>query len=100
MNHGLNLPVKPCWTATSEMISQRLIRAVLDAACRENVDSVGTIDKVKAGLTPLAMLLATVGGVMMIPIDFGHSVIASAFYRRAAWCRRHRRAGRPVGWSK
>lgn len=50
----------------------------LDAACREMWTQLGTMDKVKAGLTPLAMLLATVGGVMMIPIDFGHSVIASA----------------------
>ncbi len=50
----------------------------LDAACREMWTQLGAIDKVKAGLTPLAMLLATVGGVMMIPVDFGHSVIASA----------------------
>jgi hypothetical protein len=32
----------------------------------------------KAGLTPLAALMATVGGVLMIPIDFGTTVIASA----------------------
>jgi len=34
--------------------------------------------KLKAGLTPLAALLATVGGVLMIPVDFGTTVIASA----------------------
>jgi hypothetical protein len=50
----------------------------LDAACREMWTQMGAIDKMKAGLTPLAALMATVGGVLMIPIDFGTTVIASA----------------------
>ncbi|MGV3484294.1 MAG: hypothetical protein ACO1RT_07740 [Planctomycetaceae bacterium] len=50
----------------------------LDAACREMWAQLGTTEKVKAGLTPLAMLLATVGGVLMIPVDFGTTVVASA----------------------
>jgi len=50
----------------------------LDAACRDMWAQLGTSEKVKAGLTPLATLLATVGGVLMIPIDFGTTVIASA----------------------
>ena len=50
----------------------------LDAACREMWSQLGTMEKVKAGLTPLATLLATVGGVLMVPIDFGTTVIASA----------------------
>lgn len=51
----------------------------LDAACREMWLQVPMGQKLKAGLTPLAALLATVGGVLMIPIDFGAThVIASA----------------------
>lgn len=50
----------------------------LDAACREMWAQLDTMEKVKAGLTPLATLLATVGGVLMIPVDFGTTVIASA----------------------
>jgi len=50
----------------------------LDAACREMWAQLGTVEKVKAGLTPLAALLATVGGVLLIPLDFGTTVIASA----------------------
>ncbi len=38
-----------------------------------------THKKLAAGLTPLAAMLATFGGVMMIPIDFGTThLIASA----------------------
>lgn len=50
----------------------------LDAACREMWAQLDTTQKVRAGLTPLAMLLATVGGVLMIPVDFGTTVFASA----------------------
>lgn len=50
----------------------------LDAACREMWAQMGAVEKMKAGLTPLATLLATVGGVLMLPIDFGTTVIASA----------------------
>ncbi len=50
----------------------------LDAACREMWAQLGTKEKMKAGLTPLAMLLATFGGALMVPVDFGATVFASA----------------------
>jgi len=50
----------------------------LDSACREMWLQVPMGQKLKAGLTPLAALLATVGGVLMIPVDLGTTVIASA----------------------
>ena len=51
----------------------------LDEAVRQMWKEIPTHQKLAAGLTPLAALLATFGGVMMIPIDFGAShLIASA----------------------
>ena len=51
----------------------------LDEAVRQMWKEIPTHQKLAAGLTPLAALLATFGGVMMIPIDFGAThLIASA----------------------
>ena len=51
----------------------------LDEAVREMWREVPTHKKLAAGLTPLAAMLATFGGVLMIPIDFGAThLIASA----------------------
>lgn len=51
----------------------------LDDAVREMWREVPTHKKLAAGLTPLAAMLATFGGVMMIPFDFGTThLIASA----------------------
>ncbi|MCH1495985.1 MAG: hypothetical protein L7U72_12195 [Rubripirellula sp.] len=51
----------------------------LDEAVRQMWKEIPTHQKLTAGLTPLAALLATFGGVMMIPIDFGAThLIASA----------------------
>ncbi|MGI9474296.1 MAG: hypothetical protein ACR2NZ_22335, partial [Rubripirellula sp.] len=51
----------------------------LDDAVREMWSEVPTHKKLAAGLTPLAAMLATFGGVLMIPIDFGAThLIASA----------------------
>lgn len=51
----------------------------LDDAVREMWAEVPTHKKLAAGLTPLAAMLATFGGVLMIPIDFGTThLIASA----------------------
>ncbi len=51
----------------------------LDEAVRQMWSEVPTHKKLAAGLTPLAAMLATFGGVMMIPIDFGTThLIASA----------------------
>ncbi len=51
----------------------------LDDAVRQMWREVPTHKKLAAGLTPLAAMLATFGGVMMIPIDFGTThLIASA----------------------
>ena len=51
----------------------------LDKAVRTMWDEVPTHKKLAAGLTPLAAMLATFGGVLMIPIDFGAThLIASA----------------------
>jgi hypothetical protein len=51
----------------------------LDEAVRQMWREVPTHKKLAAGLTPLAAMLATFGGVLMIPIDFGTShLIASA----------------------
>lgn len=51
----------------------------LDEAVRHMWREVPTHKKLAAGLTPLAALFATFGGVMMIPIDFGTThLIASA----------------------
>lgn len=51
----------------------------LDDAVRQMWREVPTHKKLAAGLTPLAALLATFGGVLMIPIDFGTThLIASA----------------------
>lgn len=53
--------------------------ARLDSAVRQMWKEIPTHKKLTAGLTPLAALLATFGGVMMIPIDFGAThLIASA----------------------
>lgn len=51
----------------------------LDEAVRQMWREVPTHKKLAAGLTPLAAMLATFGGVMMLPIDFGAThLIASA----------------------
>jgi hypothetical protein len=51
----------------------------LDEAVRQMWSEVPTHKKLAAGLTPLAAMLATFGGVLMIPIDFGAThLIASA----------------------
>jgi len=51
----------------------------LDEAVGQMWREIPTHQKLAAGLTPLAALLATFGGVMMIPIDFGAThLIASA----------------------
>lgn len=51
----------------------------LDEAVRQMWSEVPTHKKLAAGLTPLAALLATFGGVLMIPVDFGAThFIASA----------------------
>ena len=51
----------------------------LDDAGRQMWKEIPTHQKLTAGLTPLAALLATFGGVLMIPIDFGAThLIASA----------------------
>ena len=51
----------------------------LDEAVKQMWKEIPTHQKLTAGLTPLAALLATFGGVMMIPIDFGAThLIASA----------------------
>ncbi len=50
----------------------------LDEAVRQMWSEVPMRRKLVAGLTPLAAVLAAFGGVLMIPIDFGTTVIASA----------------------
>jgi hypothetical protein len=50
----------------------------LDDAVRQMWSEVPTHKKLAAGLTPLAAMLAAFGGVMMIPLDFGSTFIASA----------------------
>jgi hypothetical protein len=51
----------------------------LDDAVRKMWTEIPTHKKLAAGLTPLAAMLATFGGVMMIPIDLGTTtLIASA----------------------
>lgn len=51
----------------------------LDEAVTKMWSEIPTHKKLAAGLTPLAAMLATFGGVMMIPIDFGTThLIASA----------------------
>lgn len=50
----------------------------LDDAVRQMWAEVPTHKKLAAGLTPLAAMLAAFGGVMMIPLDFGSTFIASA----------------------
>ena len=50
----------------------------LDDAVRQMWAEVPMHKKLTAGITPLAAMLAAFGGVLMIPIDFGTTVIASA----------------------
>ncbi|MEM1068406.1 MAG: hypothetical protein AAGG48_24675 [Planctomycetota bacterium] len=50
----------------------------LDAAVTKMWTEVPTHRKLAAGLTPLAAMLATFGGVLMIPIDFGATWFAAA----------------------
>lgn len=50
----------------------------LDEAVRQMWKEVPTRKKLAAGLTPLVALLATFGGVLMIPVDFGATIFASA----------------------
>ncbi|GAA5509727.1 hypothetical protein [Novipirellula caenicola] len=50
----------------------------LDEAVRQMWSDVPVRKKLVAGLTPLATLLAAFGGVLMIPVDFGTTVIAAA----------------------
>ena len=50
----------------------------LDEAVRQMWGEVPMHKKLAAGITPLAATLAAFGGVLMIPIDFGTTVIASA----------------------
>jgi hypothetical protein len=50
----------------------------LDEAVRQMWAEVPMHKKLSAGITPLAAMLAAFGGVLMIPIDFGSTVIMSA----------------------
>jgi len=50
----------------------------LDEAVAKMWAEVPTHKKAIAGLTPLGILLASFGGVLMLPVDFGTSFIASA----------------------
>ncbi len=50
----------------------------LDEAVSQMWSEVPMHKKLVAGLTPLAATLAAFGGVLMIPVDFGSTVIASA----------------------
>ncbi|NND98307.1 MAG: hypothetical protein HKN47_13360 [Pirellulaceae bacterium] len=50
----------------------------LDEAVRQMWAEIPMHKKLTAGLTPLAAMLAAFGGVLMIPLDFGSTVIASA----------------------
>lgn len=50
----------------------------LDEAVRQMWKEVPTAKKVTAGLTPLAASLAAFGGVLMLPIDGGATVLAAA----------------------
>ncbi|WP_146462220.1 hypothetical protein [Rubripirellula tenax] len=50
----------------------------LDEAVSQMWSEVPTHKKLAAGLTPLAATLAAFAGVLMIPLDFGSTVIASA----------------------
>ena len=50
----------------------------LDDAVKQMWAEVPVRKKLTAGLTPLAAMLAAFGGVLMIPLDFGTTVIASA----------------------
>jgi hypothetical protein len=50
----------------------------LDEAVKQMWAEVPMHRKLTAGITPLAAMLAAFGGVLMIPIDFGTTVIASA----------------------
>lgn len=50
----------------------------LDEAVAKMWTEVPTHKKLAAGLTPLVAMLAAMGGVLMIPLDFGTMVIASA----------------------
>lgn len=50
----------------------------LDEAVTKMWSEVPTHKKLAAGLTPLAAMLAAMGGVLMIPLDLGTTVIASA----------------------
>ncbi len=88
-NHSALAPWKPTETWLDEACETAIHRydrddftsldpRRLDAACREMWAQLDTKEKFKAGLTPLATLLATVGGVLLIPMDFGTTVIASA----------------------
>ena len=50
----------------------------LDEAVRQMWDEIPRGKKLLVGLTPLGALLATFGGVLTIPLDFGSTLIASA----------------------
>lgn len=50
----------------------------LDEAVRQMWDEIPRGKKLLVGLTPLGALLATFGGVLAIPLDFGSTLIASA----------------------
>jgi hypothetical protein len=50
----------------------------LDEAVRQMWDEIPRGKKLLVGLTPLGALLATFGGVLAIPLDFGTTLIASA----------------------
>lgn len=50
----------------------------LDEAVARMWSEVPTHKKLTAGLTPLAAMLATFGGVLMIPVDFGASHVMAA----------------------
>ncbi len=50
----------------------------LDEAVAQMWNEVPTHQKLAAGLTPLAATFAALAGVLMIPLDFGTTVIASA----------------------
>ena len=50
----------------------------LDEAIRQMWSEVPMGKKLTAGLTPLVALLATFGGVLMIPVDFGTALISAA----------------------
>ena len=80
-------PLDPaCWDEATETAVARFERddfttldpRRLDEAVAQMWTNIPTHKKLTVGLTPLAATMAAFGGVLMIPIDFGATVFASA----------------------